>query len=149
MKQRMQFVSQFGCEDAGRARSIPLGVRLTEQRLVDAYAEAALASDPTSYSRVPPSFHAPSGAMEDSYYLAAGRRLWDASLITASTLVVRSGADFWSRSEDDALLRAHLAHAAKLRVVTLPNATHFAQLDRPERGRTQFIDEVIRFLSSP
>ena len=138
--------SLFGAWDA----SIPGDRKESwrDARVADAYAEAALASDPTSYSRVPPSFRAPSGAMEDSFYLASGRRLWDASLITASTLVVRSGADFWSRPEDVAMLRAHLTHAATLRVVTLPNATHFAHLDRPERGRSRFIDEVVRFLSS-
>lgn len=137
--------SLFGAWDA----SIPVEQKeeWRDARVAHAYAEAALASDPISGSRVPPSFRAPSGAMEDSYYLASGRRLWDASLITAATLVVRSGADFWSRPEDVDMLRAHLTRAARVRIVTIPDATHFVHLDRPERGRARFVDEVIRFLS--
>lgn len=139
--------SLFGAWDA----SIPVEDKTAwrDPRVADAYAEVALASDPTSGSRTPPSFRAPSGAMEDSYYLAAGRRLWDASLVTAATLIVRSGADFWSRPEDAELLRSHLVHAARVRWVTIPDATHFVHLDRPERGRARFVDEVVRFLSSP
>jgi pimeloyl-ACP methyl ester carboxylesterase len=139
--------SLFGAWDA----SIPIEDKdqWRDARVADAYAEAALASDPTSNLRAPPSFRAPSGAMEDSYYLASGRQLWDASLIIASTLVIRSGEDFWSRPEDVTVLQAHLVHAARVRAVTIPDATHFVHLDRPARGRAQFIDEVVQFLSTP
>lgn len=118
-----------------------------DPRVAEAYAEAALASDPTSDTREPPSFRAPSGAMEDSFYLASGRRLWDASLIRARTLIVRSGADFWSRPEDVDALQRHLVHAAAVRTLVLPGATHFVHLDRPERGRARFLDALVRFLS--
>lgn len=139
--------SLFGAWDA----SIPFEDKEVwrDRRVAEAYAEEALRSDPTSGSRTPASFRAPSGAMEDSYYLASGRRLWDASFIRAATLIIRSGADFWSRPEDAAVLRARLVNAARVRAVTIANATHFVHLDRPERGRTQFIDEVVRFLSKP
>ena len=85
--------------------------------------------------------------MEDSFYLATGRQLWDASFVEADTLIVRSELDFWSRAEDVADLGRHLAHAAGVRTVELGQATHYAHLDRPERGRTQFLDEVLGFLS--
>lgn len=64
-------------------RSIPLEDKTAwrSQEVVDAYIAAALESDGTSMTRTPPSFRAPSGAMEDSFYLAIGRQLWDASLI--------------------------------------------------------------------
>lgn len=139
--------SLFGAWDA----SIPVEEKeeWRDSRVAEAYAEAALTSDPTSDLRTPASFRAPSGAMEDSYDLASGRRLWDASLITAPTLIVRSGADFWSRPEDVVALRAHLTHATRVRAVTIPGATHFVHLDRPERGRARFVDEVVRFLSTP
>ena len=104
-----------------------------------------MASDPTSNSRTPASFRAPSGAMEDSFYLATGRQLWDASLITCPTLVVRSGADFWSRPQDLEVLGRHLVHAAA-RLVTIPDATHFVHLDRPERGRAQLLADVLAFV---
>jgi pimeloyl-ACP methyl ester carboxylesterase len=84
--------------------------------------------------------------MEDSFYLATGRQLWDASLIEASTLILRSQHDFWSRPDDVTQLQRHLAHAADVRAVELTEATHYAHLDRSDRGRTQFLDEVVGFL---
>ena len=113
--------------------------------VANGYVAAALASDPTSGSRLPASFRAPSGAMEDSFLLATGRQLWDASLITCPTLVVRSAADFWSRPEDLEMLRRHLSHAPA-RFVSIPDATHFVHLDRPEHGRARLLDELRAFV---
>lgn len=111
-----------------------------------AYQEAALASDPTSSSRDPAAFRAPSGAMADSFELAAGRKLWDARSVTANVLVVRSEGDFWSRPEDVTKLQAELVNASSVRTVAIPQATHFVHLDRGERGRDLFLAEVMRFL---
>lgn len=138
--------SLFGAWD----KSIPIEDKSAwrDPRVADAYARAALASDPTSYSRSPPSFRAPLGALEDSFYLATGRQLWDASLIRSPTLILRSERDFWSRPEDPETMKKHLVHSRKVQSVTLSNATHFVHLDRPERGRTTFIEEIVSFLSS-
>lgn len=129
-------------------RSIPMkdkaGWRSPE--VAAAYVAAAMASDETSDTRTPPSFRAPSGAMEDSFYLATGRQLWDASLIRVPTLVVRGANDFWSRPEDAERLASHVVHA-DVRLVVIPDATHFVHLDRPERGRAQLMTEVLQFLS--
>jgi pimeloyl-ACP methyl ester carboxylesterase len=114
--------------------------------LAKAYVEAALASDPTSLIRTPPSFRSPSGAMEDSFYLAIGRRLWDASLIRVPTLIVAGERDFWSRPEDRELLSSDLVHAPQVKVVVISGATHFVHLDRPERGRTALLHGVIEFM---
>ncbi|HEY0586005.1 MAG TPA: alpha/beta fold hydrolase [Pseudoduganella sp.] len=111
-----------------------------------AYVEAALDSDSTSGQREPRSFRAPCGAMEDSFYLATGRQLWDASLISAPVLAIAGEKDFWSRPEDMQNLQADLVHAAAVRMVRIPNATHFLHLERPARGRTQLIDEVDSFV---
>jgi pimeloyl-ACP methyl ester carboxylesterase len=113
-----------------------------------AYVDAAIASDPVSRSQSPPSFRSPCGAMEDSFYLAIGRQLWDASLVTAPTLVVASERDFWSRSEDREHLAADLVHSPKVRVVVIPGATHFVHLDRPDRGRTELLDTIEAFMKN-
>lgn len=128
-------------------RSIPLKDKTVwrSKEVVDAYLAAALEGDASSMTRTPPSFRAPSGAMEDSFYLATGRQLWDASLIRVPMLVIRSGNDFWSRSEDAERLVAHAANAPS-RLVTIPDATHFVHLDRPERGRHRLMTELIAFL---
>ena len=129
-------------------RSIPLGEKSEwrDPAIAEAYAEAALASDSTARSRTPPTFRSPSGALEDSYYLACGRRLWDASLVRSPTLIIASERDFWSRPEDRVALQAELVWAPSVRLVVLPQATHFAHLDRPERGRDRFLREVLAFL---
>lgn len=120
-----------------------------DPEVADAYQQAALASDPTSHDRNPSSFRAPSGAMEDSFYLAIGRQLWDAAPITSRVLIIRSGNDFWSRPEDVTALQEHLVNAAEVEAVTIPEATHHIHLDRENRGRDAFLDEVTTFLSRP
>jgi pimeloyl-ACP methyl ester carboxylesterase len=114
--------------------------------IADAYVEAALASDATSEESEPPSFRAPSGALEDSFYQACGRQLFDASLIECPTLVIASERDFWSQPVDREHLLAHLVHAPEVRVQVIPNATHWVHLDRPESGRAEFLDVVRSFL---
>jgi pimeloyl-ACP methyl ester carboxylesterase len=116
--------------------------------VAEAYVEAALASDDTAGSRTPPSCRAPTGALEDSFYLASGRQLWDASLISARTLIIRSERDFWSRPEDVELLCEHLTQAREVQSVALPQATHYVHLDRPAAGRTRFFEEVRTFLGN-
>lgn len=125
------------CEDPSRWR---------DPAVVAAYQQAALASDPSASERTPPSFRAPSGALEDSYYLASGRQLWDAAPITGRVLILRSGNDFWSRPEDVSSLREHLVNARTVRAVTIPDATHFVHLDRAARGRQAWLEEVVAFL---
>lgn len=114
-----------------------------------AYVEAALASDPESNSWTPPRFRSPCGALEDSFYLAIGRQLWDASLVTAPTLILASERDFWSRPEDRLNLAADLVHSPKVRTVVIPGATHFVHLDRAERGRDMLLKEIESFVASP
>lgn len=129
-------------------RSIPLEDKAAwrDPAVAKAYVDAALASDPTSATRNPPSFRSPCGALEDSYYLAIGRQLWDASLITSPVLIVAAERDFWSRPEDRQALVADLVHCPKVRTVVIPGATHFVHLDRPARGRAQLIEEITSFV---
>jgi pimeloyl-ACP methyl ester carboxylesterase len=136
--------SLFGSWD----RSIPVDDKSAwrDPEVAAAYAAAALESDSTSGERTPPSFRAPSGALEDSFYQAIGRRLWDASLVRARALVLRSGLDFWSREADQRALERELVHAREVRSITIPDATHYVFLDRPEHGRTRLMREVLDFL---
>jgi pimeloyl-ACP methyl ester carboxylesterase len=132
-------------------RSIPSEDKTVwrDPRVVTAYQQAALASDPTAANRNPPAFRAPSGAIADSFELASGRKLWDAATITARVLILRSERDFWSRPEDVTTLERDLTKAANVRAVAIPDATHHVHLDRAEKGRAVFMAEVGRFLASP
>lgn len=110
--------------------------------VAEAYVREALASDPTSKSTSPPSLRAPLGALEDSFVQASGRRLYDASAITAVVLLVRGSADFWSRPEDVQAFAHDAVHARSVRVVEIPGAGHFLHLERPEAGRAAFLEVV-------
>ena len=136
--------SLFGAWD----RSIPLEdkSKWRDPEVAAAYAKAALASDPTSGNRTPPSFRAPSGAMEDSFQQAIGHQLWNASFIRSRVLIIASERDFWSRPADRQALERDLVHAKEVRTVVIPGATHHVFLDRPEHGRERFIQEVLSFL---
>ena len=116
------------------------------QAVTDAYAEGALAGDPLSATHDPPAFRAPLGAIEDSFYQACGRRLFDASSITAPVLAVRSELDFWSRPEDAQAFAHDAVRSQGVRLVTLANATHYVHLDRPEHGRDELLHEITAFL---
>lgn len=112
-----------------------------------AYGEAALASDPQAQRLTPPRFRAPLGALEDSFYQASGRQLFDASSITARVLIVHSALDdYWSRPEDGVAFRHDAVHARSVRLLDLPQATHFVHLDRPQHGRQRLIEDVVAFL---
>lgn len=128
--------------------TIPLADKSSwrDDAVADAYVRAALASDPRSGERSPPAFRAPLGAIEDSFLQAGGRRLFDAGAIAAPILIVRSERDFWSRPEDASAFAHDAVRAASVRIVTLPEATHYVHIDRPERGRDALLDEVVGFL---
>ncbi len=129
-------------------RSIPVEHKETwrDPAVADAYVREALASDPEAITRKPPCFRSPNGALEDSFYLATGRQLWDASFIYVPTLVVASERDFWARPADREKLGQDLVHAGRVKLVVIPNATHFVHLDRPERGRRLLLDEIVGFV---
>lgn len=131
-------------------RTIPVSDKNAwrDPALAAAYAKAALASDPMSSTTSPPSFRAPLGAIEDSFYQSEGRQLFDASSITGRVLIVHSGLDdFWSRPEDGIAFKHDAVHASSVELVDLPQATHFVHLDRPQHGRTQLIGDVVAFLA--
>jgi len=130
-------------------RSIPLEDKNAwrDPAVAAAYGAAAIASDPESSRTDPPRFRAPLGALEDSFYQANGRRLYDASTITARVLVLRSQRDFWSRPEDATAFAHDAAHARGVELLTLPDATHMAHLDRAEHGRDRLLEAVTAFLA--
>ncbi|HEX6356146.1 alpha/beta fold hydrolase [Actinophytocola sp.] len=123
---------------------VPDKAEWRDPRVAQSYVDEALASDPTTHDREPPSFRAPNGAMADSYHLATGRQLWDASRIQARTLILRGEYDFWSRPADVTTLAADLTQAKEVRTVTLTGATHHVHLDREDRGRGRLITEILR-----
>ncbi|HLZ99871.1 MAG TPA: hypothetical protein VKP66_18180 [Steroidobacteraceae bacterium] len=132
----------------GWDRSIPVADKATwrDPEIASAYVSAALSSDPKSHEHNLAAFRAPLGAIEDSFYQAAGRRLFDASSITARALIVRSELDFWSRPEDATEFLHDAVRAKSVRLLVIPGATHFVHLDRPQHGREVLLREITCFL---
>ncbi|HEY2437106.1 MAG TPA: alpha/beta hydrolase, partial [Solirubrobacteraceae bacterium] len=110
--------------------------------IAEAYVKEALASDPQSARTKPPSLRSPLGALEDSFFQASGRRLYDAGSITGAVLLVRGTADFWSRPEDGQAFAHDAVHARSVRIVEIPGASHFLHLERPEAGRAQLLETL-------
>jgi pimeloyl-ACP methyl ester carboxylesterase len=108
--------------------------------IAEAYVREALASDPESGRTSPPSLRAPLGALEDSFFQASGRRLYDAGSITGVVLLVRGSADFWSRPEDVQAFAHDAVHARSVRIVEIPGGTHFLHLERAGAGRAQLLE---------
>lgn len=117
-----------------------------DPRVADGYVRATIDPDPSAQSRTPPAACLPRGFQRDHFEMAQGKVFWSAADVRAATLVVRGSRDHWSRPEDVSALRAGLTNAARAEILEIPNATHFVFLDRPERGRQLFLDQVRRFL---
>ncbi len=117
-----------------------------DPQVAAAYVAAVLAADPGAPPQRPPAVRVPTGALADAFEITTGRQAWDAGLVRAPALIVFSEKDFWSRAEDRDRLKAHLINAGEVQVVTLAGATHYAHLDRPERGRQALIDALKAFL---
>jgi pimeloyl-ACP methyl ester carboxylesterase len=108
-----------------------------------AFWNECLTTDPTSNSSTPPSLRAPNGVLEDSFYQATGRSLWNAANIYAPTLVIGGDFDTWSFQQDREGLMNALVHAPAKRNVVIRNATHFVLF---ETNRMQFYEEVLKFI---
>ena len=115
--------------------------------VAETYARLTIESDPTHLDRDPPSVRTPTGFQRDSFRQSHGHRFWEASAITADVLIIRGDLDFWSRPEDVDALAADLTNARSVEVVRIPDGTHFAFIDRPERGRKAVLDALNRLFS--
>jgi pimeloyl-ACP methyl ester carboxylesterase len=116
-----------------------------EQEVVDAFNAAALATDPTSNTRTPPSVRAPNGVLEDTFMQATGRQIWNASSIYVPVLVIAGEYDTWSYPDDREGLMRDLTNAPSKKHVIIKNATHFVLF---EKRRIEFFEEILSFLKS-
>ena len=139
---------RLGSGAANKARwdgEIPLDdkTQYREDAVVDAFNNAALATDPTSNTRNPPALRAPNGVLEDTFMQATGRAIWSASSIFVPTLVIAGEYDTWSYPEDREGLMRDLTNAPAKKSVLIKNATHFVLFEKP---RFEFFEEIAKFL---
>lgn len=119
--------------------------RYRDPQLPVEFWKECMATDPTSASRNPPSLRAPNGVLEDSFYQATGRPLWNAANIYAQAMIIAGPYDTWSFPEDRNNLMRDLVHSTGRRSVLIPDSTHFVLF---ERNRNLFFEEIYRFLKN-
>ncbi len=93
------------------------------------------------------SFLTADGALEDGFYQAIGRQLYDGSSILGSVLIVRSENEFWSRPQETETLAGRLNSAKQVSILPIPQPTHFVHLDRAKKGRATLLRAVLDFLA--
>ena len=128
------------CEASTRARwdaEIPEGQDWREEAVFQAIVQSSFSDDLRAAHRAPPAFLAPNGTLLDLWEAFNGRALYDPSLITCPTLLIRGGADTTSTRTDALALFDQISAQAK-RYVELANGAHFASAERigPQVFRT-------------
>jgi pimeloyl-ACP methyl ester carboxylesterase len=131
---------------SGWNRSIPVTNKddWRDPRVAQVYVNMALATDPTSVSRTPPSMRIPGAFRKDHYLLSKGHKFSDAHDLKASVLYIRGSRDHWSRPEDLEAIKQDVSKR-DAKFLTIPDGTHFLFLHRPEHGRTELLKEIREF----
>jgi pimeloyl-ACP methyl ester carboxylesterase len=144
------FLADAGSLMAEWDRNIPDGdkSKWRDPRVTVAYVKLALSEDKTANTRKPPSIRIPGAFRKEHFEMSQGKKFWDAKDILVPTLYVRGTLDDWSRPEDLQALHAELVNAPQKQFVVIHDATHFLHLDRPEKGRAAFIQELLVFLGN-
>ncbi|HEV2056210.1 MAG TPA: alpha/beta fold hydrolase [Methylomirabilota bacterium] len=117
---------------------------LIPQGWFEAWAAAALASDPVGSKRNPPVVRAPNGTLQDTReYWAAGKPLYDPAEIRVPTFLIHAE---WDQDLPSYMLYAYFAkltNAPYKRYVEIGEGTHTVML---EKNRMQLFLEVQLFL---
>ncbi|MET0388103.1 MAG: alpha/beta hydrolase [Polyangiales bacterium] len=102
--------------------------------------------DTQGSQRNPPIVRAPSGGQQDfTDFWSQGKSPWDPSQVRAPTLVIVGEWDQNTPVDNAKTVHGLLTHAASRELKILPEATHFAIL---EKNRAALLDEFVRFLGA-
>jgi pimeloyl-ACP methyl ester carboxylesterase len=110
--------------------------------VLTAVIEAALRSDPLSFTRTPPAFRSPTGCRVDLFRAFSGHAAFAAESIQIPILLARGDSDTTSTEPDAQLLLERLGSREK-RSITTPSATHFACF---EHSASLLFDALLAFL---
>ena len=115
--------------------------------MLEAFREALLDGDPTARDRNPPTYRSPNGMLEDLFLMGAtGQKLFHASQIYCPVFIVNPEYDALCRDTDMAVFIEDLCHAPEVIHWQASNCTHYLMLDRPERGRSEFLSRLDLYL---
>nr|WP_294944359.1 alpha/beta fold hydrolase [uncultured Mucilaginibacter sp.] len=88
----------------------------------------------------------PGGFRKESFYMADGRKYWDAKDITVPTLIIRGDRDFWSRPVDVDTFYNELISAPNKKKVIITGGGHFVFLDTQGNGRRKLLIAINNFV---
>ncbi len=115
--------------------------------MFEAFRQALIDGDPTAKDRDPPTYRSPNGMLEDLYLMGCtAQKLFNANQIYCRVMIIRPEYDNLAMPGDMAELIKDLLHAPEVVYYEPENTTHYVILDRPERGRTDLLEELDRFL---
>jgi pimeloyl-ACP methyl ester carboxylesterase len=113
----------------------------------DTWGRALLASDPEGSRQDPPAARAPNGVLADILgEWLRGRRLYDASLVRAPTLIIKGDWDVDTPAAMAQGLFASLSNAPFKSYIEIGEGTHMLML---EKNRMRLFREVQAFLDDP
>jgi len=112
----------------------------------DPVVEQSYRNQSLSFSTDKTIFKVPGGYQEESFYMAQGKKYWDAKDIKVPALVIRSKYDFWSREIDIETFRKDFPNHIRSEFKII-NGTHYVFLDRSENGRDDLINLMVDFVN--
>lgn len=125
-------------------RSPEEAAMLTPPGGIEAWAEAAIASDPESGEHDPPRLRAPTGVVKDGRAWNSGVAQYDPAKITAPTLVVVGE---WDEETTPVQCRAvfeQLDNAGDRRLIVIGRATHSMLLEKQRHVLHRTVDGFLR-----
>jgi pimeloyl-ACP methyl ester carboxylesterase len=111
-----------------------------DSALVKAFAKSAVSFNEEHLLKTPGGFR------KESFYMANGRKYWDAKDITVPTLIIRGDRDFWSRPVDVDTFYNELVSAPNKKKVVIVGGTHFVFLDTEGNGRRKLLIAINNFV---
>lgn len=112
-----------------------------------AFRQALIDGDPESTTRNPPQYRSPNGMLEDLYTMGCrGEPLFSATNLYCKVMIARGELDTLSLLADIEAYIDDLVNAEEIVFFNHPGATHYLLLDRPEHGRTAFLERLDAFL---
>jgi len=117
--------------------------RWRNKRLVQAYWEEYLKTDPNSVQRHPPGVRTPNGSLADLYDRVRNKPLYDASRIRCPVLLIFGDHDGAANEAEAWGLFQRLTTSPGKRYIVMGEGTHFMEF---EHRRKEFLREVQNFL---
>lgn len=112
-----------------------------------AFRQALIDGDPKSTTHDPPMYRSPNGMLEDLYTMGCrGEPLFSATNIYCKVMIARGELDTLSLVPDIEAYIDDLVNAEEVVYFDHPGATHYLLLDRPQHGRTAFLERLDQFL---